>query len=103
MSFRRPLAAVAVGAAALAAPAHAAINPVCAGTAATVVVCVTYNTGALPSVNPTGSSYNDCIYLGTPPCTPVSVPIPTVTPGSGTPVVVSCGGRIGQNLCAAST
>lgn len=51
----------------------------CAGTAATVVVCV----------NPTGGTiYSDCIYTGGSTCTPVTVPGPTL----------DCGGDIGEKL-----
>lgn len=53
-------------AASLAGPAAA--QTLCAGTENTAVVCV----------NPTGGTpIDDCIYLGTPPCTPVSIPTPT--------------------------
>lgn len=63
----------------VAAPAQASI-PVCAGTQATVVLCV----------DPTGGTlYSDCIYAGSPPCTTVTVPGPTI----------QCGGDIGARLC----
>ena len=91
----RTLAAVALAAAALSTGAGAA-HAACAGTQATFVFCVTANGGALPSVDPFGSSYDDCVYVVTPPCTPVSVPIPTVTPGSGQAVYLTCGGDIGE-------
>ncbi|HEX2057282.1 MAG TPA: hypothetical protein VHI71_02840 [Actinomycetota bacterium] len=83
MRLKRTLAGAAlVAGAALApaAPAHASI-PLCAGTQNTIVVCV----------DPTGGIlYQDCVYAGPPPCTPVSIPGPTI----------QCGGNIGQNLCA---
>jgi hypothetical protein len=55
-------------------------------------VCVGENSGGLPTVNPTGSSKTLCIDLGNPQggCTPVTVPIPTVQPGSGQPLTVEC-------------
>jgi hypothetical protein len=91
----RPLALAAVAAtAAFAGPSHAALPPVCAGTANTAIFCVTANPAGLPGVNPNGSSYDDCVYVGAPPCTPVHVPIPTVTPGSGQVVYLSCGGPL---------
>ena len=59
----------------------AAAAPLCAGTQATVVLCV----------DPTGSVlYDDCIYLMGPPCHTATVPGPTI----------QCGGNIGQYLCA---
>lgn len=55
----------------LAAPAAAQV-PVCAGTTSTAYVCI----------EPTGQTLiTDCVYVGPPPCTPVSVPGPTVTCG----------------------
>jgi hypothetical protein len=65
--------------AASAVPASAA--PVCAGTQNTVVLCVDPTAGTL---------YSDCVYVGPPPCIPVTVPGPTI----------QCGGNIGQYLCA---
>ena len=64
----------------VAAPAQAAI-PLCAGTQNTIVVCVETNGGTV---------YEDCIYLASSTCTPVSVTGPAV----------SCGGDIGARLCA---
>jgi hypothetical protein len=94
------LAAVSAAAFATAAPADA-VAPVCAGTAQTFVFCVTVDPGAAPGVNPTGSSYNDCIFVGAGPCKPVSVPIPTVTPGNGGDLVhLGCGGKYGTAMCA---
>lgn len=53
--------------------AHAA--PVCVGTTGTAYVCV----------DPTGGTlYSDCIFVGPPPCMPVTVPGPSLT----------CGGQI---------
>ena len=63
----------------MATPAAAA--PLCAGTENTVVFCVD-PTGGAPIV--------DCIYVGPPPCIPVSIPTPSF----------GCGGDIGQGLCA---
>ena len=93
----RTLAAVALAAAALSTGAGAA-QAACAGTERTVIVCAQLNKGFIPDVDPTGSSYDDCIYLGSGPCTPVSVPIPTVTPGSGDPVIITCGGALYCNF-----
>lgn len=45
-------------------PAGAA--PVCVGTAQTTGVCV--------EVGPGSPTYQDCIYVGPPPCIPVTVP-----------------------------
>ena len=65
-------------AATLAPPATA--QTLCAGTANTAVVCV----------NPTGGApIEDCIYIGTPPCTPVSVPTPSF----------GCGGALIERIC----
>lgn len=63
-----------------AAAAPAAAIPICAGTQATVVLCVDPTAGTL---------YEDCVYAGPPPCTYVHVPGPTI----------QCGGNIGQYLC----
>lgn len=71
--------ALVLGSLFVAAPAQASI-PICAGTQATVVLCV----------DPTGGTlYSDCIYAGPPPCIWVTVPGPTI----------QCGGDIGQYLC----
>jgi hypothetical protein len=81
---RRRAATFGAGALALgglfAAPAQAAI-PLCAGTQNTIVVCVETDGGTL---------YEDCIYLASSTCTPVSITGPAV----------SCGGDIGTRLCA---
>ena len=63
----------------LAAPAQA--GPlVCAGTASTAVICV----------DPTGGTlYSDCVYLGPPPCTNVTVPGPVTYCGG----ILYCDGR----------
>jgi hypothetical protein len=94
---RRPvvlsLAVAVAGLGALGANAASAAT-VCAGTAETFAACATPNPGALPSVNPTGSSISDCVYAGPPPCVPVSVPVPTTSPGTGFPLSVRCGGPI---------
>ena len=57
----------------MATAAHA--NPTCVGTTGTAYVCVDPIGGTL---------YSDCVYVGQPPCIPVTVPGPIVT----------CGGRI---------
>ena len=78
----------------------AAIGPECVGTAQ-AAVCVTVDPSALPTVNPTGGpGIQECIYAGPPPCTPVEVPTPSISPGSGSPVVVQC---IGAVPCASNT
>lgn len=70
MSRRRRLLAVALAAAAVSLPAAASAAPVCAGTTGTEYVCV----------DPVGQPlYSDCVYLGEPPCTPVTVPGPGVS------------------------
>jgi hypothetical protein len=71
----------------------AAIGPECFGDTQ-AAVCVTVDPTGLPTVNPTGGAgINDCVYVGPPPCMPVHVPTPSVTPGSGSYVVlVQCGG-----------
>ena len=57
-------------------PSASAQIPLCVGTDNTIVVCV----------DPTGGTpIEDCIYAGPPPCTPVSIPTPSI----------SCGGRLG--------
>lgn len=72
---------MAAGSLFVAAPAQAAV-PVCAGTQRTIILCV----------DPVGRTlYEDCIYTGSPPCTPVSVPGPTI----------QCGGDIGMYICTA--
>ena len=84
----RVLAAVAIAAAALTTgpAAHAA----CPGTDQVGRVCV--NTDAAPRVSLKGSYYEDCVYLlDDYECTPVRVPIPTVQPGEGDLVTISCG------------
>jgi hypothetical protein len=96
------LAATAVGAISTG-TAQATPVPVCAGTTGTIVLCAIVDPGALPSVNPTGSSYTDCVVIPLNPCQPVTVPIPTVTPGTGDLLHVTCGGKIGAPLCAFST
>ena len=67
--MRSRVAAAVVGAVAMlvmtAGPAAA--QPLCAGEETVFFVCV----------DPTGSSKTVCIYAGPPPCTPVTIPIPT--------------------------
>src|SRR3954452_4471405 len=100
MRFRLlAVAALATAAVSGAGAAHAAT---CAGTANTIVVCTGVNKAGLPTVDPFGSSYDDCIYLGSS-CTPVSVPIPTVTPGSGDILIFQCGGAIGNQILSCNS
>jgi hypothetical protein len=95
LPFRPLLLGATTAAAALAfATPPASATPVCAGTAGTAVFCVTPNPAGVPTVDPFGSSIGDCVYLGAPPCKPVSVPVPTVTPGTGPLVYLSCGGPL---------
>ncbi len=66
--MRLKIAAAIVGAAAtMALAGPAAAQPLCAGDDELFFVCV----------DPTGSSITRCIYAGPPPCTPVTIPIPT--------------------------
>lgn len=68
--------ALLVGASMAAMPSASAQVPVCAGTDNTIVLCV----------DPTGGTpIGDCVYVGPPPCMPVSIPTPSIT----------CGGRLG--------
>lgn len=63
-----------------AAPAQAQTT-VCAGTASTVFVCT----------DPTGgTAYTDCVYVGPPPCTTVTVPGPTLSCGGALIPYVRC-------------
>ena len=65
--MRLRAAAAAVGAVAtIAIAGPAAAQPLCAGEEV-AYVCV----------DPSGSSKTVCIYAGPPPCTPVTIPIPT--------------------------
>lgn len=57
-------------------PSASAQAPVCAGTENTIVVCVD-TTGGTP--------ITDCVYVGPPPCMPVSIPTPSI----------DCAGRLG--------
>lgn len=72
---------------------NAAIGPECVGDIH-ATVCVTVDPSGLPTVDPTGGAgIHDCVYVGPPPCMPVNLPTPSVTPGSGSYVVlVQCGG-----------
>lgn len=97
----RALGIAVLGAAAFATAAPA--NAACVGTAATIVTCVTVNSGGLPSVNPTGGSIDDCVYLGGSQCTPVSVPIPTVEQGTGSPASFSCTNQVGRKWLQCET
>jgi len=98
-SLIRPLALAAIAAAAFGTTTTPA-NAACAGTDNTIVLCADVRPAGVPTVDPKGDSYDDCIHLVNPPCQPVSIPLPTVTPGSGYPVTASCGGRYGAALCA---
>ncbi|MDQ4124724.1 MAG: hypothetical protein M3134_03870 [Actinomycetota bacterium] len=63
-----------------ASPAQAQTT-VCAGTSNTVFVCT----------NPTGGTViTDCVYLGPPPCMPVTVPGPTLSCGGDLIPYISC-------------
>ncbi len=62
----RAAAAVVGAVATIAMAGSAAAQPLCVGEEA-FYVCV----------DPTGSSRTVCIYAGPPPCTPVTIPIPT--------------------------
>lgn len=85
----RLLAAAALATAAVTTAAPAA-NAACFGTERTVLVCV--NSNGLPTVD-TSNTYEDCAYvLPGKPCIPIEVPIPSVQPGSGELVTVTCNG-----------
>jgi hypothetical protein len=86
MRLTRTLLVAALGLAPFAGTAHAGTWH-CYGTQNVGVVCYQTN---VPTVNPYGSSYDDCIWIGTK-CVPVSVPIPTVT-NNGPIVDYACGG-----------
>lgn len=88
----RPLVAgaLAAGTLLLATPADAG----CYGSQQFGTVCATVYPGGLPQVNPTGSSFDDCIVVDSQCTVPYSIPIPTVTGGSGPIVVIDCGGPI---------
>ena len=79
--MRLRMAAAVVGAVATIAMAGpAAAQPLCAGEDEIFFVCA----------DPTGSGHTVCIYAGPPPCTPVTIPIPTAW----------CGGTL-TSLCRA--
>jgi hypothetical protein len=59
-------------------------------------VCATPNPAGIPQVDPTGSAINECVHVGST-CTPVTVPVPVVTPGTGLPVTPGC--YIGNQTC----
>lgn len=48
-------------------------------------VCYTPNPGWTPAVDPTGAPIEECVHTG-PTCTPVSIPFPSASLGSGAPV-----------------
>jgi hypothetical protein len=67
------------GSVAVAAPASA--QTICAGTQRTVFVCT----------DPLGGTViSDCVYAGPPPCTPVTVPGPTLSCGGDLIPFISC-------------
>ena len=76
----------------------ASIGPECFGDTNTNV-CVTVDPSALPPVAPAGGpGIHDCIFVGPPPCVPVDLPTPSVSPGSGSLVTVQCTGL--GSLCS---
>lgn len=79
MRWRAAAAAVGV-VAAIAMAGPAAAQPQCVGEDEVFFLCV----------DPTGSSHTICVYSGPPPCTPVTIPIPTAW----------CGGNL-TALCRA--
>jgi hypothetical protein len=87
------LAAGAAAAGFAAAPAGAAVGPECFGDTH-AALCVIVDPSGLPTVNPTGGpGIHDCLFVGPPPCVPVNLPTPSVTPGTGTYVVaIYCAG-----------
>lgn len=52
-------------------------------------VCATPNPAYLPTVDPTGNPIQECIHVGSS-CTPVDVPFPSVTWGTGDPATFGC-------------
>jgi len=81
------------GAGVVGATTSTAAVPICVGDTH-AAVCVTVDPNGLPVVDPTGGpGIHDCVYAGPPPCKPVDLPSPSVTPGSGSYLVlVQCGG-----------
>lgn len=51
--------------------------------------CVTPNPAFPPTVDPTGSNFHECVYVGST-CTPVDVAYPSVTWGTGDPATTGC-------------
>lgn len=89
MSFARPLLA---GAVVLASFAGApAADAACYGSQSLALVCYT---SRLPKVDPSGSSFDDCIVVSSQCRVPYSIPIPSVTPGGNPPVTVTCTGTL---------
>ena len=85
--MRRLLPLVALTAGLVAGAAAPASAEACFGTEEDLLVCV--RPEALPGVDPNGGSISRCVVIVQPPCTPVTVPVPTLTPGDGTsPVFV---------------
>jgi hypothetical protein len=84
------LVGLAGAAVASATASSAAIGPECFGDSS-IALCATVDPAGLPTVDPTGGDpVGDCIFVGPPPCTPVEVPTPSVTPGSGALVILEC-------------
>ena len=88
--------AIAAGGIAAAGSSQASVGPVCAGDANVGAFCVTVDPAGLPTVNPTGGPpITDCVFIGPPPCTPVSVPTPAIVPAADPWFVqVACGGPV---------
>jgi hypothetical protein len=98
--FERALTVLCLGSlAVLGCSSAAQAAPICNGTQSTAILCVEVDPTGLPTVNPTGSSFSDCIVILSGPCYPVTVPIPTVGPGSGPPPLdLDCRGDVGSLL-----
>lgn len=91
MGFTRPLLA---GALALASFAGTqAADAGCYGSNPQALVCATVHTGGLPTVDPKGNSVDGCITVDSVCVAPYSIPVPTVTPGSGPIVSATCRGE----------
>jgi len=88
MRFVRPLLAGTIALASFAG-VHAADAGCYGPTSPKVLVCATVDPGALPQVNPHGSSYTGCVLVNSTCVLNYSVPIPTVGPGNGGPIVTA--------------
>jgi hypothetical protein len=65
----------------------------CYGSSPQLLVCATVDPGALPQVNPRGSTINGCITVDSVCVAPYKVPVPTTGPGNGGPILsVTCYG-----------